>query len=78
MKKKVLILAGGYSKEREISLKTGKEVYKSIKNKYNAIPIKVIAKKTLKIFLLNNFFCFFLQASKLSTSLILSKFVFIS
>ena len=32
MKKKVLILAGGYSKEREISLKTGKEVYKSIKN----------------------------------------------
>ena len=35
MKKKVLILAGGYSKEREISIKTGKEVYKSIKNKYN-------------------------------------------
>ena len=35
MKKKVLILAGGYSKEREISIKTGKEVYKSLKKKYN-------------------------------------------
>ena len=34
MKKKIVILAGGYSKEREISLTTGKEVYKSIKNKY--------------------------------------------
>ena len=34
MKKKIIILAGGYSKEREISLTSGKEVYKSIKNKY--------------------------------------------
>ena len=34
MKKKIVILAGGYSKEREISLNSGKEVYKSIKNKY--------------------------------------------
>ena len=31
MKKKVLILAGGYSKEREISKQTGKEVYKTLK-----------------------------------------------
>ena len=35
MKKKVLILAGGYSKEREISKQTGKEVYKTLKKKYN-------------------------------------------
>tara|TARA_B100000029_G_scaffold49351_1_gene45013 strand:+ start:2452 stop:3369 length:918 start_codon:yes stop_codon:yes gene_type:complete len=35
MKKKILILAGGYSKEREISLKTAKAVYKQIKNDYN-------------------------------------------
>ena len=34
MKKKILILAGGYSKEREISLLTGKEVFKAIKKKY--------------------------------------------
>ena len=33
MKKKIVILAGGYYKEREISLTSGKEVYKSIKNK---------------------------------------------
>ena len=35
MKKKILILAGGYSKEREISLKTAKAVYKQIKYDYN-------------------------------------------
>ena len=34
MKKKVLILAGGYSKEREISIKTAKAVFKQIKNDY--------------------------------------------
>ena len=34
MKKKVLILAGGYSKERDISLQTAKAVYKQIKNNY--------------------------------------------
>ena len=39
MKKKVVILAGGYSKEREISLQTGKEVFKSIKKKFRAIII---------------------------------------
>ena len=39
MKKKVVILAGGYSKEREISLQTGKEVFKSIKKKYRATII---------------------------------------
>ncbi len=35
MKKKILILAGGYSKERDISFKTAKAVHKQIKNKYN-------------------------------------------
>ena len=35
MKKKVLILAGGFSKEREISLQTGKEVFKSLRTKYD-------------------------------------------
>ncbi len=35
MKKKILILAGGYSKERDISLKTAKTVYKQIKNDYS-------------------------------------------
>ena len=35
MKKKVIILGGGYSKERSISLKSAKAVIKSIKNRYN-------------------------------------------
>ena len=35
MKKKILILAGGYSKEREISFKSGKAVFKCLKKKYN-------------------------------------------
>jgi len=35
MKKKILILAGGYSKEREISLQTARAVFKQIKNDYN-------------------------------------------
>ena len=34
MKKKLLILAGGFSREREISLKTAKAVFKEIKNIY--------------------------------------------
>ena len=34
MKKKILILAGGFSREREISLKTAKGVFKEIKKKY--------------------------------------------
>ncbi len=34
MKKKILILAGGYSREREISFKTAKAVFKQIKNDY--------------------------------------------
>ena len=34
MKKKILILGGGISKEREISLKTAKEVKKTLKKKY--------------------------------------------
>ena len=33
MKKKILILAGGYSKERQISLKTAYAVFKQIKKK---------------------------------------------
>ncbi len=35
MKKKILILAGGFSREREISLKTAKGVFNQIKRKYN-------------------------------------------
>ena len=31
MKKKILIIAGGYSKEREISLETAKSVYQELK-----------------------------------------------
>jgi len=34
MKKKILILAGGFSKEKEISLKTAKAVEKELKKKY--------------------------------------------
>ncbi len=34
MKKKILVLGGGYSKERTISLKSAKAVMKSIKNNY--------------------------------------------
>ena len=38
MKKKILVLCGGTSKERSISLETGKEVAKELKkNKYNVI-----------------------------------------
>tara|TARA_B100001175_G_scaffold173247_1_gene147009 strand:+ start:586 stop:1503 length:918 start_codon:yes stop_codon:yes gene_type:complete len=39
MKKKILILAGGFSKEKEISLKTAKGVFNQIKRKYN---VKII------------------------------------
>ena len=35
MKKKILILAGGFSREREISLKTANGVFNQIKKKYN-------------------------------------------
>ena len=37
MRKKILILAGGYSREREISLKTAKGVFNSLKKKYKVI-----------------------------------------
>ena len=37
MRKKVLVLAGGYSKERQISLQTGREVFKSLKKKYSVV-----------------------------------------
>tara|TARA_B100000475_G_C14891126_1_gene270507 strand:- start:581 stop:685 length:105 start_codon:yes stop_codon:yes gene_type:complete len=33
MKKKILIIAGGFSREREISLKTAKGVFLEIKKK---------------------------------------------
>jgi len=35
--KKILILGGGFSKEREVSLDTAKSVYRSIKKKYKVI-----------------------------------------
>ena len=35
MKKKILILAGGFSREREISIKTAKGVFNAIKKKYH-------------------------------------------
>ncbi len=35
MKKKILILAGGFSREKEISLKTAKGVFNQIKKKYH-------------------------------------------
>ncbi len=37
MKKKILLIAGGYSNEREISIQTAKSVYLELKksNKYN-------------------------------------------
>ena len=35
MKRKILIIAGGYSKEREISLKTAISVYKELKKNKN-------------------------------------------
>ena len=38
-KKKILILAGGFSREKEISLKTAKGVFNQIKKKYN---VKII------------------------------------
>ncbi len=37
MRKKVLVLAGGYSKERQISLQTGREVFKSLRKKYHVL-----------------------------------------
>ena len=39
MKKKILIISGGYSKEREISLQTGNQVSKELKN--NGYKIKI-------------------------------------
>ena len=38
--KKILILAGGYSKERDISIKTAKSVPELIKNKKLIIKFK--------------------------------------
>ena len=39
MKKKILIISGGYSKEREISLQTGNQVAKELKK--NGYKIKI-------------------------------------
>jgi len=36
MKKKILILAGGFSREREVSIKTAKGAFNQIKKKYHA------------------------------------------
>ena len=50
MKKKVLVLGGGLSKEREISFKSARAVFKSIKKKYNVEifdPSKDIVHKIL-------------------------------
>ena len=35
MNKKIIILSGGYSKEKYVSLDTGREVYRVLKKKYN-------------------------------------------
>ena len=35
MKKKILVISGGISKEREISLQTGNQVSKELKKYYN-------------------------------------------
>ena len=40
MKKKILIISGGVSKEREISLKSGKQVAKELKK--NGYKIKIV------------------------------------
>ena len=51
MTKKIVILAGGYSKERDISLKTGREVFKALKKKYKVTlidPKKDLIKKLNK------------------------------
>ena len=49
MKKKILVLCGGISKERLISLDTGKQVASELKkNKYNVITS--IRKNTYKLF----------------------------
>ena len=42
MNKKIIILSGGYSKERAISLNTGREVFKSLKKKHK---VKVLDPK---------------------------------
>ena len=40
MKKKILIISGGFSKEREISLQTGKQVAKELKK--NGYKVKIV------------------------------------
>ena len=52
MKKKNVILAGGFSNERKISIQTGKEVFKCLKNKYKTILLDTngdLIKKLRKI-----------------------------
>ena len=52
MKKKIVILAGGFSNERKISIQTGKEVFKCLKNKYKTILLDTngdLIKKLRKI-----------------------------
>ena len=45
MKKKILILYGGISKEREISIETGKQVANELKKKYS---VKLCEPKNMK------------------------------
>ena len=52
MKKKILILGGGISKERQISLETAKQVKNALKKKYKVIQVDVTKNfvKNLKSF----------------------------
>ena len=46
--KKILILGGGFSKEREVSLDTAKSVYRSIKKKYKVFSLSKNNPKSLR------------------------------
>ena len=52
MKKKILILGGGISKERKISLETARQVKNSLKNNYNVLQVDFNEdfEKKLKLF----------------------------
>ena len=49
MKKNVAVLMGGFSSEKEISLKSGEVIFENInRSKYN--PFKIIVKKKMDLF----------------------------
>ena len=52
MKKKILILGGGISKERKISLETARQVKNSLRKKYNVLQVDFNKdfEKKLKLF----------------------------